>query len=122
MLTRPGGFVKMQKLRINDQVIVLKGRDRGKTGKIVKLNFTKKQAWVGGVNQLKKNRRPTEENPQGGISLIDAPINISNIALASPKTKKPSRIRIETTEEKGKKKKVRVAIACGSTLEERGKK
>ena len=109
----------MQKLRVNDQVIVLKGKDKGKTGKIKKLNFIKRKAWIEGINQVKKARRPTQENPQGGILFIDAPIDISNIALTSPKTKKASRVRIEGTEDKSGKKKVRIVVACGSVLEER---
>ena len=107
----------MQRLNINDHVIVLKGKDRGKTGKVKKLNFKQRRAWVEGVNQVKKARKPTQENPQGGILFIDAPINISNVALISPKTQKATRVRIENKDDKNNRKKVRVAIACGSVFE-----
>ncbi|MCY4524593.1 MAG: 50S ribosomal protein L24 [Halobacteriovoraceae bacterium] len=103
----------MQRIKINDQIIVLKGKDRGKTGKVKRLNFNKRQVWVEGINQVKKTRKPTQENPQGGILFIDAPMNISNVALISPKTKKASRVRIEKREDKN----IRVAVACGTALE-----
>ncbi|EPZ51755.1 50S ribosomal protein L24 [Halobacteriovorax sp. GFR7] len=102
----------MQKLKVNDNVVVLTGKDRGKTGEVKKINFKTKVVYVGGVNLVKKAIKPTQENPAGGIVDIEAPLNISNVAVVSPKTKKATRVRIE--EKDGKK--VRVAVSCGSVL------
>ena len=102
----------MQKLKVNDNVVVLTGKDRGKTGEVKKINFKTKVVYVGGVNLVKKAIKPTQENPAGGILDIEAPLHISNVAVVSPKTKKATRVRFE--EKDGKK--VRVAVSCGSEL------
>lgn len=102
----------MQKLKINDEVVVLAGKDKGKTGKVQRLDFKKKRVLVEGVNVVRKALKPTQENPNGGFSDVEKPIHISNIAVVSPKTNKATRVRIETKDNK----KVRVAVACGSVL------
>lgn len=102
----------MQKLKVNDEVIVIAGKDKGKTGKLEKINFKKSEVIVSGVNLVKKALRPSQENPQGGFTEVERPLHVSNIAVVSPKTKKSTRVRIE--EKDGKK--VRVAVACGSVL------
>lgn len=102
----------MQKLKVKDNVVVLTGKDRGKTGEVSKINFKTKVVYVAGVNLKKKAIKPTQENPAGGIVDIEAPLHISNVAVVSPKTNKATRVKIE--EKDGKK--VRVAVSCGSVL------
>lgn len=102
----------MQKLRLNDEVIVLTGKDSGKKGKVKNINLKKKTAVVEGVNVYKKAVKPTQENPNGGFADLEKGINLSNIALVSPKTGGPTRVRIENKDGK----KVRVATKCGSEL------
>lgn len=102
----------MQKLKIDDEVIVLAGKDKGKTGKLVSINSKKKKVLVQGVNVIKKSMKPTQENPDGGFIEVERPLDMSNIAIVSPKTNKATRVRIE--EKDGKK--VRVATKCGSVL------
>jgi large subunit ribosomal protein L24 len=102
----------MQKIKVDDEVVVIAGRDKGKKGKVKSLNFKKNTAVVEGVNMVKKTVKPTQENPDGGIFDKEAVINLSNIAVVSPKTKTATRVRIE--ERDGKK--VRVAVKCGSVL------
>ena len=102
----------MQKLKENDEVVILAGKEKGKTGTISKINWKQKNVVVAGLNTVKKAVRPTQENPTGGIMDVEAPLHISNIAVVSPKTKKATRVRIE--EKDGKK--VRVAVACGTVL------
>ncbi len=102
----------MNKLRINDEVIVLAGRDKGKKGTVSQINWKKRRAFVSGINMVKKAMKPTQEDPVGGIKDIEVSIDISNIAVVSPKTGGATRIRIE--DKNGKK--VRVATKCGSTL------
>lgn len=102
----------MQKLRLNDEVIVLTGKDAGKKGKVKKINSKKKTVIVEGVNTYKKALKPTQENPNGGFSDLEKGLNVSNIALVSPKTGGPTRVRIENKDGK----KVRIATKCGSEL------
>lgn len=102
----------MQKLRVNDEVIVLAGKDKGKKGKVQKINLKSNRVTVEGVNIVKKAMKPTQENPSGGFADVVKPLHISNVAVVSPKTGKATRVRIET---KGDKK-VRVAVSCGTEL------
>ena len=102
----------MEKLKLNDEVIILAGKDKGKTGKLVSINGKKKKVIVQGVNVIKKSMKPTQENPDGGFVEVERPLDISNIAVVSPKTNKATRVRIE--EKDGKK--VRIAVKCGSVL------
>lgn len=103
----------MQKLKLNDEVVVLAGKDKGKTGKLTKIDRKNNRVIVQGVNVVKKALKPTQQNPAGGIVDKEAFVHISNVALVSPKTKKPTRVKIEVK----KDKKTRVATACGSQLD-----
>lgn len=102
----------MQKIKVNDEVIVTAGKDKGKKSTVKSLNFKTKTAIVEGVNMVKKSMKPSQENPDGGFSDLEKGINISNISVVSPKTGAATRVRIE--DKNGKK--VRVAVKCGSEL------
>lgn len=102
----------MQKLKLNDEVIILAGKSKGKKGTVLNINSKKNTVLVGGVNIVKKATKPSEENPSGGFSEMEKPVHASNVALVSPKTGKATRVRIENKDGK----KVRVAVACGSEL------
>jgi large subunit ribosomal protein L24 len=102
----------MQKLKVNDQVVIIAGRNKGKTGKVKVINFKTNRVLVEGVNLVKKATKPTQQNPSGGLLDVERPLHISNLALISPKTSKPTRVRIETRDGK----KVRVAVKCGSVI------
>lgn len=102
----------MQKIRVNDEVIVTAGRDKGKKSTVKSLNFKSKTAIVEGVNMVKKSVKPSQENPDGGFMEMEKGIDMSNIAVVSPKTGTATRVRIE--DKNGKK--VRVAVKCGSEL------
>ncbi len=103
----------MQKLKLNDEVVITAGKDKGKTGKVKKLFSKRNKVLVEGVNLVKKALKPTQENPGGGIATIEAAVDRSNVSLVSPKDKKATRVRIETKDNK----KVRVAVRCGSVLD-----
>ena len=103
----------MQKLKVNDEVVLLAGKNKDKKGKVKSINFKRKTVVVEGVNVIKKAMKPTQENPNGGFVDIESPVNISNVAVVSPKTGKATRVRIELKDGK----KVRVATKCGSELE-----
>jgi large subunit ribosomal protein L24 len=102
----------MQKIKLNDEVIVIAGKDKGKKGTVKSINTKRNTVVVSGVNIVKKAIKPTQENPNGGFSDIEKGINYSNIALVSPKTGAATRVKIQ--EKDGKK--VRVAVKCGSVL------
>ena len=87
----------MNKLHIkkDDTVIVLTGKDKNKTGKVLKVLVEKERAIVEGVNIVSKSSKPSAKNPQGGIIKQEAPIHISNLSLIDPKSGKPTRVSIK---------------------------
>ena len=103
----------MQKLKVNDEVIILAGKDKGKTGKVKSFNIKTNKVLVEGVNIVKKTVKPSQTMPDGGIMDKESPVHRSNVAIVSPKTKKATRVKIELKDGK----KVRVAKTCGSILE-----
>lgn len=102
----------MQKLKVNDEVIVIAGKDKNKKGTVKSINKKQKTVIVEGLNMVKKAVRPTQENPNGGFADMEKGIHISNVAVVSPKTGKATRVRIETKDGKA----VRIATSCGSEL------
>lgn len=84
----------MSKLHIKkgDSVYVNAGKDKGKTGKVLKVLVEKQRAIVEGVNIVSKSQKPSASNPQGGIVKMEAPVHISNLNPLDPKSGKPTRI------------------------------
>ena len=84
----------MSKLHIKkgDTVFVNAGKDKGKTGTVLRIIVDKQRAVVEGVNIVKKSTKPSAAHPQGGIIEQEAPIAISNLNVVDPKTGKPTRI------------------------------
>ncbi len=82
-------------IRKGDTVIVLTGRDKGKTGKVQKVLVEDNKAIVEGVNMVSKSQKPSAQNPQGGIVKQEAPIHISNLSLIDPKSGKATRVAIK---------------------------
>jgi large subunit ribosomal protein L24 len=83
----------MQKIKKGDTVIVIAGKDKGRTGKVKQLMLDSSSAIVEGVQMVKKHVRPNpEKNEQGGVIPQEAKINISNIAIYNPTTKKADRV------------------------------
>lgn len=80
------------KIKSGDVVTVIAGDHKGEQGKVVRVNREKNNAVVEGVNMVSKHTKPSAKNPQGGIIKKEAPINISNLALIDPKTKKATRV------------------------------
>ena len=91
----------MSKLHIKkgDTVYVNTGKDKGKTGKVIKVFVEEQRAIVVGLNIVSKNQKPNAKNPQGGIIKMEAPIHISNLNVVDPKTGKPTRIGRRLNEE-----------------------
>lgn len=96
-----------------DKVMVISGKDKGKTGNILASFPKQSRVLVEGINIVKKHAKPSQENPQGGILSQEAPIHVSNVMPIDPKSGKPTRVGY--TVENGKK--VRVAKKSGEVLD-----
>ena len=81
-------------IKRDDQVIVLAGSDKGRSGKVLKVLVDKERVLVDGINLVSKSTKPTAANPQGGIVKQEAAIHISNVSPIDPKSGQPTRIRI----------------------------
>jgi large subunit ribosomal protein L24 len=101
------------KIKKGDSVVVLSGKDKGRTGTVMQVLPKDGKLIVQGVNVAARHRKPTQANPQGGIDRSEAPLAISKVAIADPKDGKPTRVRFEV---KGGKK-VRVAAKSGETID-----
>ena len=101
------------KIKKGGEVVVLSGKDKGKTGTVLQVMPRDSKVVVDGVNVAVRHRKPTQANPQGGIDRNPAPMHISKVALADPKDGKATRVRFETKDGK----KVRVAVKSGETID-----
>ena len=101
------------KIRKGDKVVVLSGRDKGKTGEITAAMPKDGKVVVAGVNIATRHKKATQENPQGGLERREAPMHVSKVALLDPKDGKATRVRFETTDGK----KVRVAARSGEKID-----
>ncbi|KPQ11143.1 MAG: 50S ribosomal protein L24 [Salinarimonas sp.] len=101
------------KLKKGDRVVVLAGRDKGKTGEIVKVIPAEGRALVRGVNQVKRHQRQTASQ-EAGIITKEAPLQISNLAYADPKDGKPTRVGFKVLEDG---RKVRFAKRSGDLID-----
>src|SRR5438132_13753687 len=105
-------------IRSGDSVVVIAGRDKGKTGKVLRILTAKNRGVVEGINRVWKHVRPSQRNPQGGRIQKDAPIHISNVMPVDPTTGKATRVKFE--EKDGVKH--RIAVGSGADLGRTGKK
>ena len=100
------------KIKKGDKVVVITGRDKGKTGEVLKVLPDENRAVVAGINLVKKHEKPSAAS-QGGIVSKEAPIHLSNIAMADPKDGKATRVGFKVAKD-GKKE--RVAKKSGEVL------
>jgi large subunit ribosomal protein L24 len=102
-------------IRKNDNVVVISGNARGKSGKVLKVYPETRRIIVEGVNIMKRHTKPSQRNPQGGIVQREAPIHMSNVMLLDPKTNQPTRVgaKVVKDETTGKKRRMRVARTTG---------
>ena len=106
-------MAKKFKLKKGDDVVVVSGRDKGKTGSILNVDRQDDRVLVDGVNMVKRHTRPSQTQP-GGIIEKEAPIHISNVALADPKDGSPTRVGYRTLEDG---RKVRFAKRSGEVVD-----
>jgi large subunit ribosomal protein L24 len=101
----------MQKIRKGDKVVVLAGKDKGRTGEVLRVMPKEDRALVRGINVVVRHQRQTQ-NQEGGLIRKEAPIHLSNIAIADPKDGKPTRVGFKIDGDK----KIRVAKRSGETI------
>ncbi len=101
------------KIRKGDKVIVLTGRDKGRTGEVISVHPDEGRALVRGVNMVKRHQRQTPQQ-QGGIISKEGPIHLSNIALADPKDGKPTRVGFKVMNDG---RKIRIARRSGVEID-----
>ena len=101
------------KIKKGDKVVVLTGRDKGRTGEVVQVAPKEERALVRGVNLVKRHQRQTASQ-EGGIISKEAPIHLSNLALADPKDGKPTRVGFKVLEDG---RKVRFAKRSGDLID-----
>jgi large subunit ribosomal protein L24 len=104
------------KIKKGDTVVVIAGRDKGRTGEVIEMRRDDNRALVRGVNVVKRHQKQSAQQ-EGGIVSKEAPIHLSNIALADPKDGKPTRVGFKYLGTGDERKKVRVAKRSGVEID-----
>ena len=104
------------KIRKGDKVIVLTGRDKGRTGEVIEVRPSQDRALVRGVHMVKRHQRQTPQQ-EGGIISKEATVHLSNVALLDPKDGKPTRIGFKFVGEGNQRRKVRFAKRSGVEID-----
>lgn len=112
-------MAKSMRIRTDDQVVVISGKDAGKSGRVVRTDPKRERVFVEGLNIVKRHERPRSQadlkNPQaGGIVEKEGPIHVSNVMLLDPKDNKPTRVGVRRGEDG---KRVRYAKRTGAAIE-----
>ena len=102
------------KIKKGDSVVVRSGKDKGRSGTVLQVMPKDGKVLVQGVNVAARHRKPSQTNPQGGIDRREAPMAISKVGLADPKTGKATRVRFEADKDG---KKVRIAVKSGEKID-----
>ena len=102
------------RIRKDDTVVVIAGKDKGRSGRVLKVLTQEERVIVVGLNLAKRHTKPDMANPQGGVISKEASIHVSNVALRDPKTGKPTRVGFKVND---KGRKVRVAKGSGVEID-----
>jgi large subunit ribosomal protein L24 len=104
------------RIKTDDEVIVIAGKDKGKTGRVLRVELDKSRVYITGLNMVKRHQKPQQTMQGmsgGGVIEKEGPIHVSNVALVDPKDGKPTRVGIELVDGK----RVRVARRSGSRID-----
>ncbi len=103
----------MLRIRKDDTVIVMSGKDKGKTGRVMRVMPVQSKAIVENINLVKKAKRRTQQDQKGGIIEIEAPIHLSNLMLLDKQTNAPVRFKIEIAKDGTK---IRLSKKSGAVI------
>lgn len=101
------------KIKKGDTVVILSGKDKGKSGEVTKSLPRDGKVVVSGINIMTRHKKPSQSDPNGGLEKIEAPMAVSKVALADPKDGKPTRVGFKMLEDG---RKVRVAKRSGEVI------
>jgi large subunit ribosomal protein L24 len=112
-------MAKSMRIRTDDQVVLISGKDAGKTGRVIRTDPQRRRVYVEGLNMIKRHERPRSQgdlkNAQvGGIVEKEGPVHVSNVMLLDPKNNKPTRVGVRR-DEGGKR--IRFAKASGTAID-----
>jgi large subunit ribosomal protein L24 len=104
------------KIRTDDEVIVIAGKDKGKTGKVIRTEPKKQRVYVAGLNMVKRHQRANPARPNARVGVIEkeGPIPVSNVAIVDPRDKKPTRVGIRRGQDG---RRMRVTRRSGAELD-----
>ena len=104
------------KIRTDDNVVIISGKDKGRTGKVIRTEPKKDRVYVEGVNMVKRHMRPTPGRPNAPVGVIEkeGPVHVSNVAIVDPKDNKPTRVGIRRDSNGGR---MRVTKRSGAELD-----
>ena len=104
------------RLWTDDEVIVISGKDKGKTGKVLRVDRKHGRVFVEGLNMIKRHQRPTPGRPNQQVGVIEreGPIHVSNVAIVDPKDNKPTRVGVRRGDDGAR---MRVTRRSGSELD-----
>jgi large subunit ribosomal protein L24 len=104
------------KIRTDDEVVVISGKDKGKTGKVIRVDRDRGKVFVEGVNMVKRHQRATPGRPNAPVGVIEKEggVHVSNVAILDPKDRKPTRVMVRRTEQGAR---MRVTKRSGAELD-----
>ncbi len=102
------------KIKKGDKVVVLSGKDKGKHGEVTKAFPKDGKVIVGGINMMTRHKKPSQQDPQGGLVRMEAPMHVSKVAIEDPKTGKPTRVGFQILDDG---RKVRIAKRSGAQID-----
>ena len=104
------------RIKADDEVIVISGKDKGKTGKVIRTDPSRRRVYVEGLNIVKRHQRPNPGNPNAKAGVIEkeGPIHVSNVAILDPTEKKPTRVGVIRREDG---RRIRVTKRSGTELD-----
>ena len=103
----------MLRIRRDDTVMVMAGKDKGKTGKVVRVSPKTNKAVVENINVVKKSVKKSDTYPQGGYVELEKPVAIANLMLVDKKSSKPTRFTVKVLKDGSKE---RIALVSGETI------
>ena len=100
-------------IRREETVVVISGKEKGRTGRVITVNWKRERLLIEGVNMVKRHTKPNAENQQGGLIKIEAPVHYSNVQLYNPTLERGVRVKIQTSDAGVKN---RVCVKSGEVL------